>query len=279
MLDYLAIGHIARDLTPEGARLGGTATYAALTAHALGLRAGLLTATADDADLSPLNGLSIHRQPSPFSTTFENHYGPLGRTQFLRARAATLNDFDIPPDWSAASIVHLAPIAREVPPRMPARFPGVFIGLTPQGWLRQWDDHGRVSPAPWEDADSLLALASAVVISIEDVAGDWGLAEGWAARAAVLAVTEGERGATVFARGSRRRLPALVTPVVDATGAGDIFAAAFFVRLWQTADPWDAARSAVALASDSVTRVGIEGVPKQNTEVRKQNTEVRRRKW
>ncbi|MBI5292318.1 MAG: hypothetical protein HY872_10630, partial [Chloroflexi bacterium] len=59
---------------------------------------------------------------------------------------------------------------------------------------------------------------------------------------------------------------------------GDIFAAAFFVRLWQTADPWDAARFAVALASDSVTRVGIEGVPVQNTEVKSQNTGVRRRK-
>jgi sugar/nucleoside kinase (ribokinase family) len=272
-LDYLAIGHIARDLTPDGARLGGTATYAALTARALGLRAGLLTATADDADLSPLNGLSVHRQPSQHSTTFENHYGPQGRTQFLRARAATLNDFDMPPEWQAVSIVHLAPIAREVPPDMPARFPGAFIGLTPQGWLRQWDDHGRVSPAPWEDADSLLAAASAVVISIEDVAGDWGLAEGWAARAAVLVVTEGERGATVFARGSRRHLPAPVVPVVDATGAGDIFAAAFFVRLWQTADPWDAARFAVALASDSVTRVGIEGVPGQNIEVRRRKSE------
>ena len=271
-LDYLAIGHIARDLTPEGVRLGGTATYAALTARALGLRAGLLTATAADTDLSPLNGVGIHRQPSPFSTTFENHYGPQGRTQFLRARAATLNDFDIPPDWQAASIVHLAPIAREVPPHMPARFPGAFIGLTPQGWLRQWDDHGRVSPAPWEDADSLLAAASAVVISIEDVAGDWELAEGWAARAAVLAVTAGERGATVFARGSRRHIPAPVERVVDATGAGDIFAAAFFVRLWQTADPWDAARFAVALASDSVTRVGIEGVPKQSTMHNSQGT-------
>ncbi len=271
-LDYLAIGHIARDLTPEGARLGGTATYAALTACALGLRAGLLTATADDADLSPLNGLTIYRQPSQHSTTFENHYGPQGRTQFLRARAATLNDFDIPPDWSAASIVHLAPIAREVPPDMPARFPGAFIGITPQGWLRQWDDHGRVSPAPWEDADSLLVTASAVVISIEDVAGDWGLAEGWAARATVLVVTEGERGATVFARGRRRHLPAPVELVVDATGAGDIFAAAFFVRLWQTADPWGAARFAVALASDSVTRAGIEGVPKQSTMRNSQGT-------
>ena len=36
---------------------------------------------------------------------------------------------------------------------------------------------------------------------------------------------------------------------VDATGAGDIFAAAFFWRLYVTRDPWEAARFATHLAS------------------------------
>jgi sugar/nucleoside kinase (ribokinase family) len=48
---------------------------------------------------------------------------------------------------------------------------------------------------------------------------------------------------------------------VDATGAGDIFAAAFFARLHQTRDPWEAARFATNLASHSVTRVGLSGIP------------------
>ena len=34
-VDYLVIGHVAHDLTPEGPRLGGTAAYSALTAMAL----------------------------------------------------------------------------------------------------------------------------------------------------------------------------------------------------------------------------------------------------
>ena len=33
-VDYLVIGHVAHDLTPEGPRLGGTAAYSALTAWA-----------------------------------------------------------------------------------------------------------------------------------------------------------------------------------------------------------------------------------------------------
>jgi sugar/nucleoside kinase (ribokinase family) len=48
---------------------------------------------------------------------------------------------------------------------------------------------------------------------------------------------------------------------VDATGAGDIFAAAFFTRLYLTRDPWEAARFATQLAAYSVMRVGLEGIP------------------
>jgi sugar/nucleoside kinase (ribokinase family) len=48
---------------------------------------------------------------------------------------------------------------------------------------------------------------------------------------------------------------------VDATGAGDIFAAAFFIRLFSTRDPWEAARFATLIASHSVTRMGLNGIP------------------
>jgi sugar/nucleoside kinase (ribokinase family) len=48
---------------------------------------------------------------------------------------------------------------------------------------------------------------------------------------------------------------------LDATGAGDVFAAAFFVRLHKTRDPWEAARFATLIASRSVTRLGLDGVP------------------
>ena len=47
----------------------------------------------------------------------------------------------------------------------------------------------------------------------------------------------------------------------DATGAGDVFAAAFFVRLLETRDPWEAARFANRVAAVSVTRPGLQGIP------------------
>jgi sugar/nucleoside kinase (ribokinase family) len=48
---------------------------------------------------------------------------------------------------------------------------------------------------------------------------------------------------------------------LDPTGAGDVFAAAFFSRLHTTRDPWEAARFATHLSSFSVTRSGLASIP------------------
>ena len=261
MLDYVAIGHIAQDLTPSGVRLGGTVSYAALTAKALGQRTGLVTAAARGAVTTGLEAVEVCRVLSAASTVFENVYTPAGRVQTLHSRADRLSLAAVPAEWRTAGIIHLAPIADEVDPALASQFPGSFVGLTPQGWMRRWDGDGRVYYSEWTEAAAGLAAASAAVISIEDVEGDWALAERWAAAARVLAVTEGARGATVFAAGERQHFPAPTVTVVDGTGAGDIFAAAFFVRLHHGGDPAEAAQFAIALATDSVTRVGIAGVP------------------
>jgi hypothetical protein len=50
-VDYLVIGHVAHDLTPSGPRLGGTAAYSTLTARALGLRVGVVTASGPETSL------------------------------------------------------------------------------------------------------------------------------------------------------------------------------------------------------------------------------------
>ena len=103
--------------------------------------------------------------------------------------------------------------------------------------------------------------ASAVVLSREDVGGDDELIEYMAGHTKVLAVTEASAGCVLYWHGDRRRFRAPVVKEVDATGAGDIFAAAFFTRLFSTRDPWEAARFATLLASHSVTRVGLDGIP------------------
>jgi hypothetical protein len=261
---YLAIGHVAKDLTPGGHTLGGTVSFAALTALDLDYTPGVVTAHAGDIDLSPLADVPIAALDSPETTTFENIYSAAGRTQFLRARAVPLTAEAVPLNWLRAPIVHLGPLDREVDYDLATAFNGSFLGLTPQGWLRQWDAEGRVQPAvvDWPEAPQVLGHASAVVLSIDDLGGDWAVAEQWAKLTRVLVITQGPEGCTVFVRGQGvRTFRGSRQEEVDPTGAGDIFASAYFINYYETDDPWGSAKFANQMASLSVTRPGLAGVP------------------
>lgn len=260
-VDYLVIGHVAHDLAPEGPRLGGTAAYSALTARALGMRVGVVTASGPETSLAPLQDLPVVSIESPQSTTFENIYTDYGRIQYLRAQATRLDLDRVPHAWRNTPIIHLGPIANEMDAVLPGGFSPTLLGLTAQGWMRKWDSQGRVSMTEWQDAEPALRRAGAVVISREDVDGNEELIEHMAQQTRMLVVTEGPSGAVLFWNGDRRRFRAPEITEVDATGAGDVFAAAFFVRLLKTRDPWEATRFATLVASRSVARVGLDGIP------------------
>jgi sugar/nucleoside kinase (ribokinase family) len=262
-LDYLVIGHVTRDRAPEGRfTVGGTVTYAARTAQALGCRVGVITSAGEGLDLAEaLPDVETLRVPASATTTFDNRYSPTGRVQTIHAVAAPLTPEVVPPTWRMARVVHLGPVARECDPALADLFPNTFVGLTPQGWMRRWDSTGRVRRAPWENADALLPRADAVVLSEEDVGGDETLVARWATHTRALALTRGAAGCTVYAASVRQELPAPRVIEVDPTGAGDVFAAVFFTRLQQGDDPWKAARLANCIAALSVTRPGLSGTP------------------
>lgn len=260
-VDYLVIGHVAHDLTPDGPRVGGTVAYSALTARALGMKVGIITAVGPETSLDVLKDIPVVTQSSPRSTTYENIYTEHGRIQYLRAQAERIDLNQVPEPWRNASIIHLGPIADELNAVLPNGFSPKLLGLTPQGWMRQWDAENRVSMRSWENPEPALAQAHAVVISREDVNGDDELIEHMAHQTRLLAVTEGVAGCVLYWNGDRRRFNAPKVDEVDATGAGDVFASAFFVRLLNTRDPWEAARFATLIASRSVTRVGLDGIP------------------
>jgi sugar/nucleoside kinase (ribokinase family) len=261
VIHYLVIGHVSNDLTPNGPILGGTVAYAGRTAQALGSRVSAITSAREDIDLSELENINILHLPSERSTIFENRYTADGREQILHARAMDIGSEAVPPGWNEANIVHLGPIANEVDPTLIESFPGALKGMTPQGWLRRWDERGRVRLTRWDQIRDLLPTANAVVISMEDLADDPTSAQDMALHCEILAVTDAARGARVFWNGEERDIPAPAVEEVDPTGSGDIFAAAFFVRLYQTRDPWESARFANYLAAASVTRRGIASTP------------------
>ncbi|GMV32189.1 MAG: ribokinase [Chloroflexi bacterium CFX1] len=266
-VDYLLIGHVAVDITPAGNRLGGTASYAALTAKAMGLRVGVVTSAGEDAPLYLLDDIQIVNIPAGRSTTFENVETENGRRQTLYHRATPITFDHIPNPWRNAAIVHLAPIAQEADPALAGMFPSSWVGVTPQGWMRAWDEKGSVESKAWENSEQVLGRVGGVVLSLEDIHRDFPtgncaeLVEWMAHHTNLLCLTEGADGAVLHWHGDRRRFRPPLVEEVDATGAGDIFAAAFFTRHYQTRDPWEAARFAVRLAALSVTRFGLDGIP------------------
>ncbi|MFQ5611270.1 MAG: PfkB family carbohydrate kinase [Anaerolineae bacterium] len=261
--DYLLIGNVTQDILPDGNyTVGGTVTYAGCTAQKLGARVAVVTAAAADFEVPPdMAGLAWHFKPSPHTLTFRNVYTPEGRRQYVGPIAARLQAADVPARFRDAPLVHLAPLARELDENIVDAFPRAKILATVQGWLRRWDEDGRVHQRPWPGAARLLPALHSLVFSEEDVGGDWDLIRRWAVQTPTLVVTQGSRGCTVFHRGECRQVPPRPAREVEPTGAGDIFAAAFFVRYHQTGDPWAAACFANVVASFSVEGQGLSSVP------------------
>ena len=157
--DFLTIGHVTRDILPDQTfSLGGTVSFAALTAYHLGLVVAITTCA--DAELLaelparlPEIGLAVHT--SSATTAFINTYHEGFRTQYLRARADQLQLEDVPEAWHKASVVLFGPLDQELSPSLVSLFPrhpGSIFAATPQGWLRRWDENGRVWPTPWAAA-------------------------------------------------------------------------------------------------------------------------------
>lgn len=260
-LNYLVIGHLTADLTPNGIRLGGTAAFSGLTAQALGLNTGLITSHSSELDITPIKTLLVLNKPSQNDTTYENISDGVKRTQFLYHRAERITQADIPQFNPAPDIVHLGPVADEVDWEILHRFPHSMRCLTPQGWMRSRDAENKVHYRHWDNYEEILQHADVAVISHEDVLMEEALIANMASVIPVFVVTENHRGARIYWHNDARFIHAPEVKYVDDTGAGDIFATAFFYRYYYTKDPWEAGRFAVMLASCSVTRKHLDSIP------------------
>ena len=261
--DYLVIGHLTADLTPEGRFLGGTVSYAARTAHAFGLRVGVLTSAAAGepllAELAPY--AEVRTLPASATSTFENIYHANGRTQYIRGVAEKLTAADIPDDWRSAPLVHLAPLTDEVDPQIAHLFPVAMVVLTLQGWLRRWDADGRVRFKRWFDREVLRSI-DIVVYSEDDILEAPDMEADFIAATEHLVVTRAERGGSYFNGGDTHPYDTLQVEVVNPTGAGDVFAGALLSSLHLLGgDMQSAIKVAARMGAISVTRWALEGTP------------------
>ncbi len=84
----------------------------------------------------------------------------------------------------------------------------------------------------------------------------------WAGQGKLVALKQGEAGCTLFRGDECIQVPAFPAKEIDATGAGDSFAAALTVALLEGMAPEPAARFANAVGALAVARIGpMEGSP------------------
>lgn len=278
-IDVLLVGHVSCDLLPDGGwRAGGTVYYAGALALRLGLRVGVVTSAPADvcarvcAELGEAGEVALVAVPSAAATTFENVYAPDGRRQYLRARAEPITLADIPVAWRRCAVALVAPVARELSPRLAEGLSAEVYGATPQGWLRAWDSDGRVIPRALDpDETAALRRYTALILSREDLAGAGAdaaaLAEAertlaaWTRLVPLLAVTAGPDGAELWRGATPERFPGFPATEVDPTGAGDVFAATFLCALAATQDAETAMDMANRVAALAVEGVGVAAIP------------------
>lgn len=279
--DYLLVGHICADLQPDGSVvLGGTALYSAITAARLGANVAVLTRGIYGQNVAKMDiptiesaleavgsdvasRISIVVQSADITTTFINVYQADRRVQTLPHWAGPIDLRGIPPHWRNAKIVHLGPIADEVDQRQAVGLTSQFVGATPQGWMRDWPRQrgGPVKNIPLRLVSELISRLDCVIVSIEEIQYARDVVDQVGARRLGV-VTMDRKGARVVAGGRSMELGGYKVNVRDATGAGDVFAAGFFLKASdRTVSAENAARFANATAALSLETLGSAGIP------------------
>ena len=275
------IGPVSRDRVrlpdlPERQQPGGAVFYAGMALRALGVPVNIITRLApkdEAALLTPLRqaGAAITALPSTHTASFINKYGPGKdeRTQEVSAQADPLTIENMP--HIATQWVYFGPLLegdistaliRHIPDRGAHR-----IALDAQGLLRRATD-GNVMPGGWPDKYEILPRIDILKADAEEA----GLITGQSnpeMAARILCgrgvdhalVTLGEAGAILCHRGALIRQPAFRPadkdwPIMDTTGCGDTFLAAYLAGIIQGKQPAEAGRSAATAAALKQTRFG-----------------------
>ena len=257
--DLLCIGFFCHDKHEDGFILGGTASYASLMASRLGKQTAVLTSVGTDFlfyDTFEKAGITITNKIATNTTIFHNIYQKGHRTQYIYSRANTLFAVDVPKLWQQTPIVKFCLIADEADVSLLTAFPNALIAATIQGWLRQWNETGKVSPKSmnWEvlKAVDIILLSDADIVGFEDVLPTIiNLVK-------IVVMTKGKDGAMVFCNHQVYHFPAFPVDEVDPTGAGDVFAASFLVQYAESQDIALATSFAHAAASFVVEGVGVQ---------------------
>ena len=259
MFDLTTVGHFAIDLISSPTivspkpTLGGAPTYVSLTARKLGAQVSVISKVGEDFPQKywiwlksqgvDLSGLKLVK--GSLSTKFVLEYGNGERKLALTSRAPIICPEDVSIKLRAKAI-HTAPITNEIPLEVIEKLRTLtnILSLDPQGFLRRFDDNGRVCSKKW-DYKNILDKIDVYKSSLGEIETATGTSELPSAMrkihdqgVKIVIVTNGAKGATLSFDGKIHNIPACKPRInLDPTGAGDAFIGAFLAEFVREKDP------------------------------------------
>ena len=223
----LVLGHLVKDVIIAGSnkelRMGGGAYYSALALSAF-CDVEVWTSVGDDfpgewlEELERL-GIKLRIFPSRSTTLYELRYTPSGRELVLRSVAEPLRTLP----KGNHDVVIMNPVAGEIPPWLVReailRFP--FVSLDAQGFVR------RATPGKVDYSTVDASFVSGAKILHADEREANHLLNFSPGDVEVFLVSRGEERGRAYLKGRAYEFEPLRVDVLDTTGAGDVFLAAF----------------------------------------------------
>ncbi len=275
------IGHVCIDTIrtpgmPERRQPGGGVYYAGMALRALGMPVNIITSCApcDEEELAALlrqAGANVTVLASRHSTCFINSYGPGvdDRVQQITSLADPFTLDAIPP--VATRAIYFGPLTNtEIPAALikcVANPRQHLIALDAQGFVRRVENESILATA-WPEKNQILPLVDILHTDIAEAAILTGTTnpETAAHRLCEMGVTHalvtlGSEGSVLCHSGELLRLPAWRPtdrpwPVIDSTGCGDTFLAAYLYAIMQGQKFADAGRFATSATALKLTNFG-----------------------
>lgn len=294
--DIVTVGHFSIDLIKLPNRngtkptLGGPPTYVSLAAKKLGVDVSVISNVGVDfpdrfrqflerrgVDLSGLK-----KDENALTTSFLLDYESSGeRNLILRNRAPSIEADDIP-DALKTKVVHVAPIANEIPRETLRKLKafGSIVSLDPQGFVRKFKENGKVCLGQLEEPEVLkgVDVLKASYDEAKAVTGQpnlVGIVKNFIKKGIkIIIITRGAEATLLCVEGRLFSVPsAKPRAVVDTTGAGDVFIGAFLTMFVRGEEPLWCACVGSAAASFVVEKYGPNGFGSLK-QVRARATEV-----
>jgi sugar/nucleoside kinase (ribokinase family) len=280
---HFAIDNIIRFKRLSKASLGGSVCYSSLALREytqdvkISIISHLGTINFSNSLLKLVRNKNIDLKGIKYSnvknTTFILDYFDHARTLTLKSRSPNLKFKDIPSEYlnNPPDIIVLVPLCHEISfeyvSQISSTFPGVYIGIDLQGFIRNIDENGKVS-----------YLYDKKIISnidnIIDLIGDNLILKGSEEEMKLFAnkyedpykvmnyfdkyntnglfiMTLGEKGSMIYKKGKPLvKIPAFKPKRVnDETGAGDVYFSIFLYEFLQSNKSWDLIKNCGILAS------------------------------